>query len=613
MHSKTIRALLAVVIGLAAMSLHEANPAGAEGAAAPDGYWIVDEVGEIRSFGGAAQYAPVVGSPVDMASGRDGALWVLTGDGVVHTRGVAQNFGDVDIDLLAEDEVLAAIEATPSGKGYWVITNRGRVVTRGDADRFDGLGDLELDGAIVGIASSAGGVGGYLVGADGGVFAQGEAPFLGSRRELLTAAEVGNEIVAAVNDRDGLGYWLISSDGGLFAFDAAFLGSVPMALRGFALDEPVIAATSYGAGVLMLARDGGVFVFSDLPFHGSAKGASESAAVAIATSNPRIQVTAESISFVKTLELGAGSWQPGHGFGRLWVPNRDEDTLTVIDSSTLEIVDVLDVGDKPFPVRLAWDWVWVPNVSDGTVSVIHPVTLETEKVIDIPGEPRTPQALDYKVFVASRTSPTVTVINAFTLDIIDEIEVAEGSQAALVDAFERLLWVPNTSGSTVTVIDGRTHEEVNRIAVGAAPASPTKAYDRVWVPNGDSGTITVIDPETYQQVATIDIGGKPSRPLAAFGKLFVGSAQSNDLLIIDPLDLSISTVAMEAGALMPSVAHDVIWVANPDAHKVTVVDPETFEIITTIEVDGRPRRPVIIDKTVLISTVEGSLNVFRIG
>jgi hypothetical protein len=62
------------------------------------------------------------------------------------------------------------------------------------------------------------------------------------------------------------GYWLVASDGGIFAFgDAPFLGS----MGGTVLNRPVTGMVRYGAGYLMVGEDGGIFSFSDLAFVGS--------------------------------------------------------------------------------------------------------------------------------------------------------------------------------------------------------------------------------------------------------------------------------------------------------------------------------------------------------
>ena len=69
----------------------------------------------------------------------------------------------------------------------------------------------------------------------------------------------------------GAGYWMVASDGGIFAFgDAGFLGST----GSITLTRPIVgmAATPSGSGYWMVASDGGMFAFGDAPFYGSIPG-----------------------------------------------------------------------------------------------------------------------------------------------------------------------------------------------------------------------------------------------------------------------------------------------------------------------------------------------------
>jgi hypothetical protein len=65
-----------------------------------------------------------------------------------------------------------------------------------------------------------------------------------------------------------LGYWMVATDGGIFAFgDAPFLGST----GDLKLNRPIVgmASTCFGTGYWMVASDGGIFSFGAAPFQGS--------------------------------------------------------------------------------------------------------------------------------------------------------------------------------------------------------------------------------------------------------------------------------------------------------------------------------------------------------
>ena len=83
------------------------------------------------------------------------------------------------------------------------------------------------------MAATADGKGYWLVAADGGVFAYGDAPFHGSAGDItLNAARRRHR-----RHPGGGGYWLVGPDGGVFAYgDATFHGS----LGGTALAAPVV-------------------------------------------------------------------------------------------------------------------------------------------------------------------------------------------------------------------------------------------------------------------------------------------------------------------------------------------------------------------------------------
>jgi CHAP domain len=190
----------------------------------------------------------------------------------VYSSGAIVDFGDAQnldtVSNLTFNSVAVAMAADPastvSNQGYWVAFADGGVAAEGDAPFLGSLGSLRLTGPIVAMAATPDGQGYWLAGMDGGVFAFGDAGFYGS----MGGSHLNQPIVGMAATPDGGGYWLVAADGGIFSFgDATFYGS----MGGTPLNAPVtgMASTSGGQGYWLVAADGGIFSFGNAPFLGS--------------------------------------------------------------------------------------------------------------------------------------------------------------------------------------------------------------------------------------------------------------------------------------------------------------------------------------------------------
>jgi hypothetical protein len=192
---------------------------------------------------------------------------VSTGSGAVTIDAETGEIEEVE-PATPDDEEAAGTVVTPDGEVI-SVTSDGRVFSSGGVDLGD-LEDEDLAGEIVGIAlytpvtkaddELKGDLGYWLVGEDGGVFAFGSAPFLGS----MGGRPLSAKVVGIVPH--GRGYWLVAEDGGVFTFGTApFFGS----LGATHLNGPITALTPSTAGYWLVAADGGVFTFGDARFRGS--------------------------------------------------------------------------------------------------------------------------------------------------------------------------------------------------------------------------------------------------------------------------------------------------------------------------------------------------------
>ncbi|HZT64185.1 MAG TPA: hypothetical protein VFA11_00195 [Acidimicrobiales bacterium] len=153
------------------------------------------------------------------------------------------------------------------GPGYRLAGADGGVFAFGNARYLGGMGGQGLTAPIVGLANTSDGEGYWEVSSDGGVFTYGDARYMGGMGgQRLSAPIVG---IAATPDNHG--YWLVSRDGGIFTYGTArYMGG----MGGQRLSAPIvgIAATPDGTGYWLVSRDGGIFTYGTAHYYGGMGG-----------------------------------------------------------------------------------------------------------------------------------------------------------------------------------------------------------------------------------------------------------------------------------------------------------------------------------------------------
>ena len=246
------------------------------------GYWLVGSDGGVFAFGAAHYYGslgnlklnkPVVG----MASTPDGkGYWLVASDGGIFTFGDAQYYGSTGNLVL--NRPIVGMASSPDGRGYWLVASDGGIFAFGDAAFYGSVpGVLKpgqvLNKPIVAITKTPDGLGYLLIASDGGIFCFGDAHFWGSAANYHLVAPINGAVVTPAiptlpNVGADSGYLLSAGDGGVFAFgNANFLGSA----ASLNLKKPIVGIDStpdYG-GYWQVADDGGTFAFGDAQFYGS--------------------------------------------------------------------------------------------------------------------------------------------------------------------------------------------------------------------------------------------------------------------------------------------------------------------------------------------------------
>jgi YVTN family beta-propeller protein len=199
------------------------------------------------------------------------------------------------------------------------------------------------------------------------------------------------------------------------------------------------------------------------------------------------------------------------------------------------------------------------------------------------------------VYVGNSRGDTVSVINGATNEVTTTIDVGGFPFGVGVNPTTNMVYVANSDG-TVSVIDGATNVVTATIIVGNSPiivgVNPTT--NMVYVGNNDDGTVSVIDGATNVVTATIIVGNSP------FGvgvnpttnMVYVGNTDDDTVSVIsgatNVVTATIIVGIRTAGVGVNPTTNTVYVVNNSDA-TVSVIDGGTNVVTATIpDLFGNP-------------------------
>ena len=220
--------------------------------------------------------------------------------------------------------------------------------------------------------------------------------------------------------------------------------------------------------------------------------------------------------------LDTSECEEGDG-AKAYVTLVNDNAVAVLSTSTNTVIDTdpeangvqhIPVGDRPRGIAISPDGreAYVANAGDNTVSVIDTATKE---VVDTITVGREPQGIAFApdgatAYVTNIEDDTVSVIDTATRTQTTTIEVGRSPQSIAVGVTPHgpRAYVPNFDDDTVTVIDLTTHTSLpDPLVVGEGPLGVVVSIDgtRVYVTNfgatdtdkgDDNGdTVSFIDTE----------------------------------------------------------------------------------------------------------------------
>ena len=209
-----------------------------------------------------------------------------------------------------------------------------------------------------------------------------------------------------------------------------------------------------------------------------------------------------------TLVLSA-AFGPTHA-GEIWISNEKDDTLSVIDVETLEVVRTLPVGERPRGITFSKDFsrLYICASDSDTVQVMDP---ETGEILhDLPSGEDPEQFVlhpdDRHLYIANEDDAITTVVDTETRKVVAQINVGIEPEGMAVSPDGKLAITTSETTNMAHWIDTETQKIVANTLVDSRPrhAEFVKDGTELWVSSEIGGTITVFDVATQAEKAKIE-------------------------------------------------------------------------------------------------------------
>ena len=162
--------------------------------------------------------------------------------------------------------------------------------------------------------------------------------------------------------------------------------------------------------------------------------------------------------FVLLLAIACASHAAG---GRVFVSNERDDTVSVIDAATNEVIATVPVGKRPRGVGVSPDGseVYVAISGDNAIAVVDPDKLEVVRTFDSGDDPEAfavhPNG---NIYISNEEDATATFVELASGRIINEVELGEEPEGVLVTADGSTVFVASEAANLVHVIDTESAE-----------------------------------------------------------------------------------------------------------------------------------------------------------
>ncbi|MGA8271672.1 MAG: YncE family protein [Candidatus Sulfotelmatobacter sp.] len=303
----------------------------------------------------------------------------------------------------------------------------------------------------------------------------------------------------------------------------------------------------------------------------------------------------------------------------LLVLAKRDNTLAIVDPSSLKVIAKIPVGNDPHEVIASADGktAYVSNYGSGAYHTLAVVNLIAQKAlpsIDL-GALRGPHGLAFaggKVWFTAEAAKAIGSYDPAAKSIDWILGTGQNrTHMIYVSPDMKLIVTTNVSSGTVSIIEktaavhsgqggppgppgGDWNEAVVRVGSGSEGFDVSPDGKEIWVANAGDGTVSIIDVENKQvsQTLAADVAGANRLKFTPDGKLaFISTLRGGDVTVIDSATRkTIERIPVghgAAGIVMQPDGGRAFVACSPDNY-VAVIDLHSMKVVGRIEVGQEP-------------------------
>ncbi|HEX2043086.1 MAG TPA: beta-propeller fold lactonase family protein [Acidimicrobiales bacterium] len=278
---------------------------------------------------------------------------------------------------------------------------------------------------------------------------------------------------------------------------------------------------------------------------------------------------------------------------RVYVPNSDAGTVSVIDPATLEVVDRFGVGQIPHHVTPSWDLskLYVNNTGSNTFTVIDPRTAKPTGEIEVEDPYNlyfTPDGT--KAVVVAERLRRLDFRDPNTWQLIKSVGIPwPGADHLDFSADGKYLMVSTEFSGKVVKVDTERMEVVGAAEVGSLPVDVKVSPDGsvFFVTNQGRHGVSIVDPNTLTEIGFLATGrGAHGLNYSRDTKtLYVSNRLAGTISLIDVASRTVRGEWKVGGSpdmIQINPEGTQLWVSGRYHGNVVVVDTASGNVIKTI-------------------------------